>query len=931
MALIKTGNIGGSARGGVDYELYCDQISGNGNERYVDICLRLRVAGNRDPAYHSSYGFPAQWKAYLNGGYHSGDIQIKGNEYWYSSQNWREFHHKTITNVGTTSAKTISVGFVLDSFGGDNQWDSGLITGQFTVGATNSAPSMWGTITTKYRINGGNWTTITSEAGLQENVLKIPESADCIRVEWIRGSDDKGEDNLTYHLYNQSNESAWSVLYSGRINCYEHYIGSGNEGRSYDYYVKATDSNGASSVNIDTTQFQKNSFTESVIQNISDIRHGSQEVSIEWTNPSNTLASANDTFSFEIISDKITVYNATAVNDARNIKIKIVDSATTGPYILKKDIIKSLPSNAIGTLNFSLTTTNKFGTRRTSTRSCNVNLQSPPVPASNISFSLNSKSTAYKKLASNNTYYFIPNDNDTIHIYWTAGSDNLGGPVTYDVYVSYNDSPWNWLVSGLISTEYTHIMRKQNAATTIKYLIETRTGYGHLSTSESPTQNIHVYNETTLVTNNIVRTSTSATISYSIKSVNSFDGIIKTIGKWECRLKDSDTLISSGQLANTQGDQSITVNGLKADDQYSLKVIYNDNSGLGKEKESITAIGGVSPIFFVNRYGVGVNGVKADSSYSFNVKGNSNVSGTLRASGVQVNGQSVYHTGNKPTKSDVGLSNIANYSTTTDINSTASNLYATASMVSKVREEKVNKVNALVSNTLTFNLEGTNKAGMIGVSASDVYIYNNKSDKYLQFQDNGTLTISNQIIGDIRYPIVDRVADRWWGRIAPVMSDGVIEIGKYIDFHETNNGSADYQPRLIAQGGNVVCTGGFVNGSDRRLKEHIMYLDDFNSTELDKRNAFKDFIKNDLRIAQYKYLKADKLNLGFIAQDVYEHPVGKLFTGHYGEDDMLLYDNACFTAVIARALQEEIREKDEKIKELNNRLNILEDTVKGIK
>lgn len=43
-----------------------------------------------------------------------------------------------------------------------------------------------------------------------------------------------------------------------------------------------------------------------------------------------------------------------------------------------------------------------------------------------------------------------------------------------------------------------------------------------------------------------------------------------------------------------------------------------------------------------------------------------------------------------------------------------------------------------------------------------------------------------------------------WGRLVPVKSDGVMEIGKYLDFHNSSNDEADYAVRLMCQGNDKV-------------------------------------------------------------------------------------------------------------------------------
>ena len=38
----------------------------------------------------------------------------------------------------------------------------------------------------------------------------------------------------------------------------------------------------------------------------------------------------------------------------------------------------------------------------------------------------------------------------------------------------------------------------------------------------------------------------------------------------------------------------------------------------------------------------------------------------------------------------------------------------------------------------------------------------------------------------------------WWSAVPQILSDGVMEVGKYIDFHTTSNGTTDYDVRIIA-------------------------------------------------------------------------------------------------------------------------------------
>ena len=165
-----------------------------------------------------------------------------------------------------------------------------------------------------------------------------------------------------------------------------------------------------------------------------------------------------------------------------------------------------------------------------------------------------------------------------------------------------------------------------------------------------------------------------------------------------------------------------------------------------------------------------------------------------------------------------------------------------------------------------------------------------------------------------------------------------IEIGQYIDFHRASSDGADYTVRLDANGSALWCSTSIAQGSDRELKENIEYLDDepaFLTTEDSSSTPFKDFIK-DFKFATYNYKGSEGKCFGFIAQDIVKNPVGKLLLQEHemdvinketreieGTETTLGYNLADYTSVVAKALQEEIIEKDEKIMELETELKQL--------
>ena len=166
-----------------------------------------------------------------------------------------------------------------------------------------------------------------------------------------------------------------------------------------------------------------------------------------------------------------------------------------------------------------------------------------------------------------------------------------------------------------------------------------------------------------------------------------------------------------------------------------------------------------------------------------------------------------------------------------------------------------------------------------------------------------------------------------------------IEIGRYIDFHGAYSDGADYTVRLDANDSALWCSTSIAQGSDRELKENIKYLDDepmlITTEEESSSTLFKDFIK-DFKFATYNYIGSGGKCFGFIAQDIVEHPVGKLLLQEHemdvinketreieGTETTLGYNLADYTSVVAKALQEEIIEKDAKIMELETELKQL--------
>ena len=178
-----------------------------------------------------------------------------------------------------------------------------------------------------------------------------------------------------------------------------------------------------------------------------------------------------------------------------------------------------------------------------------------------------------------------------------------------------------------------------------------------------------------------------------------------------------------------------------------------------------------------------------------------------------------------------------------------------------------------------------------------------------------------------------------WELIPLVNNQGVMEIGKYVDFHNSKASTSDYTYRLQNDGSTLLCSGTLSQMSDRNLKENIEYLSEVDVIGLNskiKKQTFIDFIR-EFRFATYNYKGAKENNFGFIAQDIQDSHIGKYMLREcnivdfdpitkekIGEKECLAFDITAYTSIVARALQEEVLLRDKQIESLEEKIKLLE-------
>ena len=606
----------------------------------------------------------------------------------------------------------------------------------------NSAPSL-----------GGSVSTTPASGYFSEKTTSIP-------VSWPAASDPDG--NLSnYYLEVSKNGGGWAALatLNSSTRSYNHSIPAA-EGVSYQYRVRAKDSQNAYSGYISSNKITSNTLTGgSFTGTIPSISYGTTSFIMNFSGGKNSDGSS---VKYLCYSDNITVYNQTETTETSQvITIHKSGNAPSGPYIKFDDLKNYLKnSNYNGRVHIGLRTGNGRGTYKYNSTSLSVDLRTNPGAPSSVVIQENSESTAYLTNAGTGNKYFIPDGNKTIKVKWDGGSNPLGGSFTYTVQQILNGNV-STVASGLSSStkEYTIKPAKLsgNSTATLAFRVQVVADYGNTAQKDSTQITLHSYNGVSFSQGSITRSATEATVNITVKTTSSVPNI-NTVGTWSCDGK-------SGNLTISQAQQSFTVKGLTEQGTYTATITYKDDTGWSSNQTASVSIGSLLPVVAITKEGLGVGGVEATSNAVLNVKGNTNINGgkitfsnQLGGGGMSslINCQELQNnTGNgliitaAYNKVYVGNPNTplqleSNSNPVLKVGQNTCNLYHTGN------KPTANDVGALPigGGTLTgpLYINGSSKNLKLGTGGSDVYIHNSSSGKYLQLKDDGTLQYDNKLI-----------------------------------------------------------------------------------------------------------------------------------------------------------------------------------------
>lgn len=363
--------------------------------------------------------------------------------------------------------------------------------------------------------------------------------------------------------------------------------------------------------------YTKNTLTPANASVNKTIGYDDSNFEINLSGASNSDGSGG--FNYRLTSSNIPIHNNSGSASKWVIAIHKGGTAPSGPYINFEDLKNVFRGSSFnGRFIIDVLTSNSRGTTKSTAVSVGVDIRTTPNNAS--------VSSVGGGVAVAGGSYYVPSIKG-LTLNWNAGSDKLGGAVTYDIQFAKSGENYVNIATGLTGLSCSYNPSTVGSATNCTFRIITRTTYGYTNTITSSTLVLHYYNAPRVSLGDMNRSSTEVTLPVTTSTDTSIPAVAINSRKYTGKSGTASTFAGS--------PYTIVETGLTDTQTYTIRIDVSDNSGLGGSTVTVNkTVGTYVPIVSIRKYGLGINDF-ANSTYKVKVGGSVYASGILRVKNVE--------------------------------------------------------------------------------------------------------------------------------------------------------------------------------------------------------------------------------------------------------------------------------------------------------
>lgn len=681
------------------------------------------------------------------------------------------------------------------------------------------------------------WTSDDTHMTAYSQALKantiIPENANEVVITSSTAWDNEQGGNLHFdiHRYVNGSHSA-QIKWGGSSRDVTDYLANWGAGTVFKYEAKVHDGQGLWAPGSRWSWvYTKNRFSPATVGNIGSIGANQNALNFTAFTARNQGGLCNNNYHYRITSltPGVNIYGTRehSENAQRDVHFTLGvknngGAVPTNPHWLDANEIKNyLASNGYnGNIRLRIESWNDYGSSGNADFNVWVDLRKD-VPYTTIRH--NSGWITHK-----GTNYYMP-AHLPIDINWDAVSDPLGGTITYEVLYQIGDGGWIFLSDVGTATKYKANLAAaigNSAASNFRFIVRAKTSYGKKSESGGPRINLSSYSSPTIRITEVTRNKTDAVVKGFVQVNSSISGGTPTSAVY--KLNNGGNVSFLNTINSSNGSFTFTVSSLDSSKAYSLNLLASDSIRDALKAKGITLAEGSAstnisvyiPAFSIRRNGVGVNAIP-DGSAEFMVNGLTKTK-QLTIDGFPATNTAGEHA-NKWTK--VATLNVRNQYgdavTNLKFLGTANGrgLCAFGELIVRLKQQQpmgqppegiIRLFNNLTATADDFKLIITSNTNSITTaelwyrntcSYETVYFYPIKTVREVIYHENepyqNNLPSGRQFAAVSQNLTADSLASFGdvFGKIPQIGGDGVMEVGKYIDFHLRND-NKDYDARL---------------------------------------------------------------------------------------------------------------------------------------